>query len=70
MPASGETRRHEEWVDDYPDGRHVLLATLRTPYRTPDGTVLGLIGVSRGITGRKKRARDLVKQILSFARKA
>jgi len=60
MLASGETKRNEEWVD-YPDGRHVLLDTLKTPYRAPDGTVLGLIGVSRDITKRKKTEEEKEK---------
>ncbi|MEW6518693.1 MAG: PAS domain S-box protein [Thermodesulfobacteriota bacterium] len=60
MLASGETRRNEEWVD-YPDGRHVLLDTLKTPYHSPDGTVLGLIGVSRDITERKKTEEEKEK---------
>ncbi|MBU4264197.1 MAG: PAS domain S-box protein [Proteobacteria bacterium] len=60
MLASGETKRNEEWVD-YPDGRHVLLDTLKTPYHTPDGTVLGLIGVSRDVTERKKAEDDKEK---------
>jgi len=41
--------RNEEWVT-YPDGRQVLLDTLKTPYLGPDGRVLGLIGISRDIT--------------------
>jgi PAS domain S-box-containing protein len=60
MLVSGETRRNEEWVD-YPDGRHVLLDTLKTPYYSPDGTVLGLIGVSRDITERKKTEEEKEK---------
>ena len=60
MLASGETKRNEEWVD-YPDGRHVLLDTLKTPYHTPDGTILGLIGVSRDVTERKKTEEEKEK---------
>jgi hypothetical protein len=30
MLASRHTKRNDEWVD-YPDGRHVLLDTLKTP---------------------------------------
>jgi PAS domain S-box-containing protein len=60
MLSSGQTKRNEEWVD-YPDGRHVLLDTLKTPYRTADGTVLGLIGISRDITERKKTEEEKEK---------
>ena len=55
---AGQPARNEEWID-YPDGRHVLLETLKTPYRGPDGTVLGLIGVSRDITTRKQAEEAL-----------
>jgi PAS domain S-box-containing protein len=51
-------RHNEEWVD-YPDGRRVLLDTLKAPLRAPDGSVLGLLGVSRDITLRKKAEEDL-----------
>ncbi len=53
MLSSGEAQRNDEWVD-YPDGRRVLLDTLKTPYYGPEGEVLGLIGVSRDITARKE----------------
>jgi PAS domain S-box-containing protein len=46
------TRRNEEWVD-YPDGRHIMLETIKTPYYDRDGKVLGLIGISRDITEQK-----------------
>ncbi len=49
-------RRNEEWVD-YPDGRRVLLETLKTPFYDRDGNILGLIGISRDITERH-RARE------------
>ena len=43
----------EEWVT-YPDGKRVLLDTLKTPYRGPNGELLGVLGVSRDITLRKQ----------------
>ncbi len=52
MLEGGKPRTNEEWVD-YPDGRRVLLETLKTPYYGPDGEVLGLIGISRDLTVRK-----------------
>ncbi len=53
MLSSGAARRNEEWVT-YPDGSKILLDTLKTPYYGPDGTILGLIGISRDITEKKK----------------
>ena len=49
MLSGGVPRRNEEWVE-YPDGRRVLLDTLKTPYFDPDNKLLGLIGISRDIT--------------------
>jgi PAS domain S-box-containing protein len=47
--ADGGMHRVEEWVD-YPDGRQLLLESVKTPYRDADGRVLGLVGISRDIT--------------------
>jgi len=44
-------RHNEEWVR-YPDGRRVLLDTLKIPFRAPDGAIIGTIGISRDITER------------------
>jgi diguanylate cyclase (GGDEF)-like protein/PAS domain S-box-containing protein len=46
-------QRNEEWVT-YPDGRRVLLDTLKAPFQDDDGRPLGLIGVSRDITELKQ----------------
>jgi PAS domain S-box-containing protein len=48
-----ERRCNDVWIS-YPDGRRVLIETCKTPYYGPDGTLFGLIGVSRDITDRKK----------------
>lgn len=52
MLYAGEARRNEEWVT-YPDGYQVLLDTVKTPFTDAAGRMLGLIGVSRDITGIK-----------------
>ncbi len=49
MMAQDEARHNEEWVD-YPDGRRVLLNTLKTPFYDADKNLLGLIGISRDVT--------------------
>ncbi|UFS72663.1 PAS domain S-box protein [Geomonas sp. RF6] len=51
MMTQRQTLRYEEWVN-YPDGRRVLLETLKTPFYDPDGTACGLIGISRDVTER------------------
>ena len=57
--STEESRRNEEWVD-YPDGRHVLLETLKTPFFDLDGEILGVVGVSRDITERKRMEEELL----------
>ncbi len=49
---SDSSSKNEEWVD-YPDGRKVLLETFKAPLKTPDGKLIGSLGVSRDITARK-----------------
>lgn len=54
MIQQEEHRIFEQWIK-YPDGKRVLLDTLKTPYYDPQGKVLGTIGVSRDITERIKK---------------
>ncbi len=51
--------RNEEWIS-YPDGHKVLVDTLKIPYRDADGNIIGLLGVSRDITDRKKTEEALL----------
>ncbi|MGH2416602.1 MAG: PAS domain S-box protein, partial [Microcystaceae cyanobacterium] len=53
MMAQATSRRYEEWVD-YPDGRRCLLDTLKTPFFSHNGQLIGLIGISRDITERQQ----------------
>ena len=53
MLTGGEPRHNDEWIT-YPDGRKALVDTLKTPYKGPDGTVIGILGISRDITERVK----------------
>ncbi len=60
MMSQGKARRNEEWVD-YPDGRKVLLDTLKTPFYDQSGNILGLIGISRDITHQRDSEEDRKK---------
>jgi len=51
--SSGKESRTEEWVTSR-DGRRVLLHTLKAPFYGPDGEQLGLVGISRDISERKR----------------
>jgi PAS domain S-box-containing protein len=60
MLALGQSSRKDEWVT-YPDGRKVLLDTLKFPFVGLNNELLGLVGVSRDVTHKKKMEEELMK---------
>lgn len=46
MLLSRERRSNDEWLD-YPDGRRVLVDTLKAPVFDKGGVLIGLVGVCR-----------------------
>lgn len=50
---AGEAITSEAW-ETLPDGSEVYFETVKTPYFGPDGEALGLIGISRDVTERKR----------------
>ena len=61
MLESGEPSQNEEQIT-YPDGRKKQIDTLKTPYRGLDGSVIGVLGISRDIT-RRKRAEEKLHEL-------
>lgn len=61
MMEQGQSRSNEEWVT-YPDGRHVLLDTLKTPFYDENGNLLGLIGISRDMTLSRQAQERISRQ--------
>ncbi len=57
--TTGQTRRNEEWVR-YPDGRELLLDTVKAPFHGAQGELLGLIGISRDITETYRAEENLI----------
>lgn len=57
MLSERRTTRNDEWVT-YPDGARVLLETIKTPFVDGDGTLIGVLGVSRDVTAREAIDRD------------
>lgn len=57
----GLTIRMEERAH-HPNGSELLFDTVKTPYYSPSGEVIGLISISRDIFARRQLANDLAKQ--------
>ena len=58
MLALREPRHCEQWITS-PDGRRVMIDTLKSPYWGPDGELIGVLGISRDITAQKQAAKQL-----------
>ncbi|MEA4895547.1 MAG: diguanylate cyclase [Oscillospiraceae bacterium] len=54
----GKPTKNDE-VAAYPDGTQVYLETLKTSYCDKQGSILGVIGISRDITERKKIEKEI-----------
>ena len=61
MLELNKPQRSEKWIS-YPDGRRVLVDTLKTPFTGPDNENLGIIGISRDITRREKIEQKLADE--------
>jgi hypothetical protein len=52
---------NEEWVTLTDDGRRALMETVKTPLFDDAGQLLGVLGMSRDITGRQQAEREIKK---------
>lgn len=59
--AAEKPTSNEEWVNFASDGRRVLLDTIKTPMYDSKGSIVGVLGIGRDITDRKK-AEELLRQ--------
>lgn len=50
----GVPTTNEEWVVFADDGHHALFETTKTPMRNPEGELVGVLGVGRDITQRRR----------------
>jgi PAS domain S-box-containing protein len=59
--AADEPTTNEEWLTFAHDGYRGLFQTIKTPMRDADGALVGVLGVARDITGRK-RAEEALRE--------
>jgi PAS domain S-box-containing protein len=59
--ARGKPSSNEEWITFADDGHLALLDTIKTPMYTPDGRLIGVLGIARDIT-RRKKAEEMLKE--------
>lgn len=52
--------KNDEWIADS-NRQYILLETVRTPLYTSNGTLVGILGVSRDITSRKRADEELAR---------
>lgn len=58
--AAGRSQINEEWVTYVDDGHRELLETIKTPMYDAQGTLIGVLGVARDITGFRQAQQELV----------
>ena len=59
--SAGRPTVNEEWVTFASDGHRALLETIKTPMRDADGHLIGILGIARDITARKRTETTLKK---------
>ncbi|WP_324473498.1 PAS domain S-box protein [Methanospirillum sp.] len=52
---------NEEWLTFAEDGYHGLFETIKTPMKDPEGRIIGILGIARDITNRK-RIEDALRE--------
>jgi C4-dicarboxylate-specific signal transduction histidine kinase len=59
--AAGKPSSNEEWITFADDGHRALLDTKKTPMHDAGGKLIGVLGVSRDITERKRAEEERAK---------
>ena len=57
--AAGKPTSNEEWITFADDGRRALLETVKTPMYDDRGELIGVLGIGRDITERKRVEEEL-----------
>jgi diguanylate cyclase (GGDEF)-like protein/PAS domain S-box-containing protein len=64
--VAGGMSMNEEWVTMADNGEHVLLETRKVPVYGAEGRVVGVLGVGRDITARKRMEEELRRSEYEF----
>jgi PAS domain S-box-containing protein len=67
--AAGNPTSNEEWITFADDGHRALLDTIKTPIYDDQGLLIGVLGIGRDITDRK-RAEERLKETLDSLKNA
>ncbi len=59
--AAGKPTCNEEWITFADDGHSALLDTIKTPMFDPEGNLVGVLGIGRDITERKRTEEEQKK---------
>ena len=59
--AAGQTSVNEEWLDFKGNGYHGLFETSKTPMRSADGRLIGVLGMAHDITERRSIQDELMR---------
>jgi PAS domain S-box-containing protein len=59
---AGQPMVNEEWLTFADNGERALHETIKTPLRSEDGRVIGVLGIARDITERKRVENDLIRK--------
>lgn len=64
--AAKSPRVNEEWISFADTGATVLVETTKAPVRDASGDIIGVLGIARDITERKRAEQQLANQALRF----
>lgn len=64
--GAGQVLVNEEWWTFADNGEQALMETCKTPVRSSDGQLLGVLGVARNITARKRLETELAAREREF----
>lgn len=62
--ATNSPRVNEEWVTMADSGQHMLLETTKVPIHSPDGQLIGVLGIGHDITAQRQLQQDLQEAML------